>query len=235
MEYASLVYPQWADNEFGSKGTSFWGMVIEGYGRYLEKKYSGGKKELETQIGRTFVLALEAVAFTGYRNSKLVSDIINWMREEKDSFPVQIAEKLEEKLHKLTSLEILAIRGRARALGEKLCIEGLTPEEIKEFNRLDRGIRDFEQNLGRKTKPTQVGEFSEPLTGKIVSVTYEGEGRVGLRYLDEDSSNTRIRTVEDLEEMKKLKWLIPTNPMRSGRLVRSKGRAGVRRKEEGFR
>lgn len=71
------------------------GLLIEAYGRLWEKYYWQGK-ETERQPGlkRTFVLAFEEVLFTNFRESKLLGDIIDWMREEYTDFPPLIANEL---------------------------------------------------------------------------------------------------------------------------------------------
>ncbi|MCL5438593.1 MAG: hypothetical protein M1268_01240 [Patescibacteria group bacterium] len=94
VQEAKQKYPEWADKKFRAKGTPVWSMIIEGYGMYLGKKYGEENEDKRQEINRTFVLAFEAVAFTNYRDSALVSDVIDWMREEKNDFPSDIATQL---------------------------------------------------------------------------------------------------------------------------------------------
>lgn len=94
IEKAKEDYPSWADDHFKSPATPVWGMVIEGYGMYLGKKFGQADEEKQESINRAFVLAFEAVAFTEHRGSALVNDMIDWMREEKHDFPQEIAEQL---------------------------------------------------------------------------------------------------------------------------------------------
>lgn len=94
LEDAKADFPAWANTRFASKGSAIWGMVIEGYGLYLGKRFGGGDEEKITTIRRTFVQVFEAVAFIEHRESGLVTDVIDWMREESDSFPPEIATQL---------------------------------------------------------------------------------------------------------------------------------------------
>ena len=92
---AQRDFPVWANMPYPSRGAPVWGMILEGYGLYLGKKHGQKDREKEESIRRTFVLAFEAVAFTEFRESPLVNDVLGWMIEEKESFPPEIARQLE--------------------------------------------------------------------------------------------------------------------------------------------
>lgn len=94
LKEATAEYPQWADKEFPSYGTPVWSMIIEGYGKYLGKKYALEDKVKRDDISKTFVRAFEAIAFTNHRESALTEDIMYWMHEEKEDFPPEIADQL---------------------------------------------------------------------------------------------------------------------------------------------
>lgn len=81
-------------NQITDPGQLTSGLLIEGYGLLLEKHY--GKKGL----ARKFVLAFEEVLFTNFKDSKILSDILPWMEEEKADFSPEIRKKLEEKKEK---------------------------------------------------------------------------------------------------------------------------------------
>ncbi|RJQ24691.1 hypothetical protein C4577_07240 [Candidatus Parcubacteria bacterium] len=94
LQEARETFPEWANHQYNSKGTPVWGMIIEGYGLYLGKLFSKDDEIKQKEIKRTFVLAFEAVAFTEHRNSAIVNDILDWMKEEKDDFPEELAGQL---------------------------------------------------------------------------------------------------------------------------------------------
>lgn len=94
LEDAKRDFPLWANVQARSRATPMWGVIIEGYGMYVGKKHGGNDPQREEDIRRTFVLAFEAVACVYHKDSKLVDDVIDWMTEERESFPPEIANQL---------------------------------------------------------------------------------------------------------------------------------------------
>ncbi len=69
-------------------------MIIEGYGKYLGKRFGKEDERKRKEISRAFVLAFESVLFVEHKESALLTDVLEWMRDEKDDFPQEIAEQL---------------------------------------------------------------------------------------------------------------------------------------------
>ncbi|MBI1919183.1 hypothetical protein HYS29_01190 [Candidatus Microgenomates bacterium] len=66
------------------------GLLIEGFGLFLEKYYN------KPGLARTFVLAFEEVVLTHLPGSRILEDVLEWMIEDREHFSPAIQEMLQE-------------------------------------------------------------------------------------------------------------------------------------------
>ncbi|MBI2601381.1 hypothetical protein HYW42_05530 [Candidatus Daviesbacteria bacterium] len=77
-------------NEVEEQGKLTSGLLIEGYGLFLEKLYDNPR------LSRLFVLALEEVLWNEFQDSNLLRDVTPWMIEERSEFAVRVEKGLEK-------------------------------------------------------------------------------------------------------------------------------------------
>jgi len=79
-------------NEVEEQGKLTSGLLIEGYGLFLEKLYDNPR------LSRLFVLAFEEVLWNEFQSSNLLRDVTPWMIEDRGEF----ARNVEKGLERLT-------------------------------------------------------------------------------------------------------------------------------------
>lgn len=82
---AAHNYPEWAieSHPTDTKATPASGALIEGFGAFL----AGFIKGAHPDLSRHYVLAFESVLINERAESPLLTDVLGWMKEERDSFP----------------------------------------------------------------------------------------------------------------------------------------------------
>jgi hypothetical protein len=115
---------------------------------------------------------------------------------------------------RLSPLEEGALNERLRSLVDGLFgPNSLTPLEITELNTISAVLSVHEAGLSQPPRPRQVGEFRDMINGKVISVTFEGPGWVGMHYQGEDPkvdpSVVRRYRIDDFEGMRRMGSIVP--------------------------
>lgn len=86
----------WADEEYDPKrpARSAMGIFLEGYGRYVGLRMTDDIDQAK-KIQKAFVYAFEAVLITERSQSKLLADILEWMKGDIEKFSLPIKHHLK--------------------------------------------------------------------------------------------------------------------------------------------
>lgn len=120
------------------------GLLIEGYGQLMEDLYE------KPGLARKFVLGFEEVLISQRPDAAILSDVIDWMAEEKDDFSPAVKADIEEALTEpKTELE-QAVRHINRTFKRG----GEAHEVIEDIRKLPRPIAvDFNNVIANNNSP----------------------------------------------------------------------------------
>jgi ubiquinone/menaquinone biosynthesis C-methylase UbiE len=96
LEKSGLDFSTWANAEFSRQATPFSGILVEGYALLLSELWFPDEDRVaKDKFRRDFVLAFESVLINRFRNSRLLSDVFVWMKEEKNDFPHEVVRLID--------------------------------------------------------------------------------------------------------------------------------------------
>lgn len=94
IQFGKKEFPSWANKEYQQPTIPAVGIFLEGLGYYLGLSIHATDQEKVLSTKRTFVLSFEEVLFTEHPNSLLLSDVIDFMKDEKQDFPAPLQNRL---------------------------------------------------------------------------------------------------------------------------------------------
>lgn len=90
FEFGKKDFPSWADSAMRSPAMPAVGVFLEGFGYFLGSHIHGEHTDRVLATKRSFVKGFEEILLVEYPGSSLLSDVIDWMKEEKSDFPLEI-------------------------------------------------------------------------------------------------------------------------------------------------